>query len=256
MKKKLTRLLTALLCIALFMAGTAGCAELRAEHEFQTGVQITAENVPEGTYYADLLVKLPERDPLRVPDTGVRFSGADITESSEIFRYNKENYVSASLHYGYAQSISVPDVPDQRRLTTVLTISGNTKNGRFSKGKDFLRIPSFRIAYVSQDGSVLGVTVPAEAVTHFTPCSPQIPFSADGTNAHYDITVGDDWNPAAEMLTAEGILLILLLLIAAPVYAFVRAIRRRREQAAVIARIQQNAADADGEKRGQTNKDD
>ena len=248
MKKKTIRLLILLLCIVLFMAGTAGCAVLRAEHEFQTGVQITAENVPEGTYYADLLVKLPERDKLRVPDTGVRLSGADITEDSEIFRYCQDHYVSASLHYGYAQSISVPDVPDQRRLTMVLTISGNTKNGRFSKGKDFLRIPSFRIAYVSQDGRVLGVTGTAEAVSHFTPCSPQILFSADGTNAHYDITVGDDWNPAAEMLTAEVILLVLLLLIAAPVYAVVRAIRRRREQKAVIAQIQQNAAGANGEK--------
>ncbi|MBR5722195.1 MAG: hypothetical protein IKX57_01090 [Oscillospiraceae bacterium] len=248
MKKKTIRLLTLLLCIVLFMAGTAVWAGFRAEQEFQTEVQISAQNVPEGTCYADLLVQLPEKDKLRVPDTGVRLSGADITENSEIFRYNKDNYVSASLHYGYAQRIELPDTPDQRRLTTVLALSGHTKDGRFSRGKEFLRIPSFRIAYVSQDGTVLGVTGPAEAVSHFTPVSPQIPFSADGSDAHYDITVGDDWNPAAEMLTAEGILLVLLLLIAIPVYAVIAAVRRHREREAVIARIQQNAADANGGK--------
>ena len=109
MKKRLGCFGTVVLCFVLFAAGTTGCTMLKTEGEFQETVQINAQNVPDGTYYADLLVKLPKKDKLRVPDTGLRLDGADITEDSEIFRYDTDHYVSASLHYGYADSFSFPE---------------------------------------------------------------------------------------------------------------------------------------------------
>lgn len=251
-KKRLSAFGIVLLCYLLFMTGTTGCTILKTEHPFSDIAEITATHVPEGTYYADLLVQLPEKDRLRVADTGVRLAGTDITEDSEIFRYCLDDYVSASLHYGYAESLIFPEKRDPQQLCTDLHLSGNTKDGRFSKGKFFLDIPSFRIAYVSQDGKVLGVTDPAAAKPLLTPFD-SIPFTADGSSAQYSYTAGENWSPVPLLLIAELLLLLILVL---PLYAVIAAVCRRREQAAVIARIQQNAAKADGEKRGQTNKDD
>ena len=229
MKKKLIRLLTALLCIALFMAGTVGCSVLSHEHRFSFFVSISAQNVPEGTYYADLLVQLPEKDRLRVPDTGVRLAGTDITEDSEVFRYCQDDYVSASLHYGYAESFVFPEKQDPDTLCTELHLSGNTTDGRFSKGKEFLWIPSFRIAYVSQDGSVLGITEPAEAEAHSFPVD-DIPFYASGSSARYDYTMLENLKSGSVVFAVEMFLLTVFAVIAIPVYAIagiVRLIRRR-----------------------------
>ena len=241
MKKRLGCFLTALLCIVLFMAGTTGCTVLKTEHHFQDTVQITAQNVPTGTYYADLLVKLPEKDRLRVADTGVRLEGTDITENSEIFRYQTDGYVSASLHYGYAEQISFPEHPNENLLETDIRFSGNTKDGRFSRGKYFTQIPSFRIAYVSQDGRVLGVTDPAEKRTHMLDLQ-GVSFRTDGKAAHYDIVMGDDWNTAATVLAVEMVLLFIFVIIAVPVYAIAGAVSWRRSRKAMIAEIAQHAA--------------
>ena len=243
MKKRLGCFLTALLCIVLFMAGTTGCTVLKTEHHFQDTVQITAQNVPTGTYYADLLVKLPEKDRLRVADTGVRLEGTDITENSEIFRYDTDGYVSASLHYGYAESIFLRETSPQETLRTVLELSGNTKDGRFSKGKEFLWIRSYRIAYVSQDGKVLGVTGTAAAKSLMTPLY-GVPFVADGSSARYSYITGENWNLAQMLPFLELLLLAVLVL---PLYAVVARICKKREWNAVVKQIQQNAEqDADG----------
>ncbi|MBP0966542.1 MAG: hypothetical protein J5722_02810 [Oscillospiraceae bacterium] len=244
MKKRLSAFGIVLLCYLLFMAGTTGCTVLKTEHPFSDVAEITAQHVPEGTYYTDLLVQLPEKDRLRVADTGVRLAGTDLTEDSEIFRYCQDNYVSASLHYGYAESFVFPEQQNPQLLCTELHLSGDTKDGRFSKGKFFLDIPSFRIAYVSQDGKVLGVTNPAVAEPRLTPFQ-GIPFTADGSSAQYSYTTGENWSPVPILLFAELLLLLILVL---PIYAVIAAVCRRREQKAVIARIQQNAAKADEEK--------
>lgn len=238
MKKRLGCFGKVVLCFVLFAAGTTGCTMLKTEGEFQETVRITAQNVPDGTYYADLLVQLPKKDKLRVPDTGVRLDGAEITEDSEIFRYDTDNYVSASLHYGYAERIEIPAEHNPLLVCTNLYISGNTKDGRFSKGKEFLRIPSFRIAYVSQDGKVLGVTGPAAANPCMTPLY-GIPFEADGSAARYSYISGSKANPAGILLFAE---LFLFAVLALPLYAVISAIRKHRETKAMIAQIQKNAA--------------
>ncbi|MBR3420059.1 MAG: hypothetical protein IKG82_15345 [Oscillospiraceae bacterium] len=237
MKKRLGCFGTVVLCFVLFAAGTTGCTALRTEGEFQETVKITAQNVPEGTYYADLLVQLPKKDKLRVPDTGVRLDGTEITESSEIFCYDTDNYVSASLHYGYADSFSFPEKQEPEAVCTVLQLRGNTAENRFSKGKQFLRIPSFRIAYVSQDGKVLGVTGPAAANPCMTPIY-GIPFVADGSSARYIYISGSKANPAGILLLAE---LFLFAVLALPLYAVISAIRKHRETKAMIAQIQKNA---------------
>ena len=238
MKKRMGSFRTVLLCYLLFMAGTAGCTVLKTEGAFQETVKITAQNVPEGTYYADLLVRLPEKDRLRVQDTGVRPDGADLTENSEIFCYSRDNYVSASLHYGYAQSFSRAEDPERNTLTAVLELSGNTRNGRFSRGKYFLRIPSFRIAYVSQDGKVLGVTDPASDYPLMTPMN-AIRFDTDGSAARCCYISGSKAEPAFILLLAELFLFAVLVL---PLYAVISAICKRRQTNAMIAQIQKNAA--------------
>ena len=238
MKKRLGCFGKVVLCFVLFSAGTTGCTMLKTEGEFQETVKITAQNVPDGTYYADLLVQLSKKDKLRVPDTGVRLDGAEITEDSEIFRYDTDNYVSASLHYGYAERIEIPAEHNPLLVCTNLYISGNTKDGRFSKGKEFLRIPSFRIAYVSQDGKVLGVTEPAAA-------DPQmadhhgIPFIADGLSVRYCFVPGSRISLPGILLFAELFLFAVLVL---PLYAVISAVCKQRETKAMIAQIQKNAA--------------
>ncbi len=238
MKKRLGCFGKVVLCILLFITGTTGCAAVKSETVFSDSAEITAANAPEGTYYADLLVQLPKKDKLRVPDTGVRLDGAEITEDSEIFRYDTDNYVSASLHYGYAERIEIPAEHNPLLVCTNLYISGNTKDGRFSKGKEFLRIPSFRIAYVSQDGKVLGVTEPAAA-------DPQmadhhgIPFIADGLSVRYCFVPGSRISLPGILLFAELFLFAVLVL---PLYAVISAIRKHRETKAMIAQMQKNAA--------------
>ena len=241
MKKIFRRLWKTLLGMVLFMGLTTGCAVLTSEGDFSTEAIIAAEHVPAETYYADLLVQLPQNDRLRTADTGVRLDGAEISENSEIFRYDTDNYVSASLHYGYAEQISFPEHPNENLLETDIRFSGNTKDGRFSRGKYFTQIPSFRIAYVSQDGRVLGVTDPAEKRTHMLDLR-GVSFRTDGKAAHYDIVMGDDWNTAATVLAVEMVLLFIFVIIAVPVYAIAGAVSWRRSRKAMIAEIEQHAA--------------
>ena len=243
MKKRMGSFLTVLLCILLFMAGTTGCTVLKTEQAFQETVEITAQNVPDGTYYADLLVQLPEKDRLRVQDTSVRPDGADITENSEIFRYSKENYVSASLHYGYAQRFVRAEEPERNTLTAELELGGSRRDGRFSRGKYFLRIPSFRIAYVSQDGRVLGVTEPAAAHSLMTPMD-AVTFYADGSAARYVYISGSKVNPAEILLILE---LLVLAVIVLPLYAVIARMIGKREWNSVVKQIQQNAAQDDAD---------
>lgn len=228
------------------MVGTAGCNVLTHEHIVDHDVEISAKNVPAGTYYADLLIQLPETDKLRVPDTGLRLDGADITDDSEIFRYDTDHYVSASLHYGYADSFSFAEAHDPDMLCTVLHLSGDTAKNRFSKGKEFLLIPSFRVAYVSQDGKVLGVTDPAEKEPNSVPYF-DIPFTADGSAVRYDYTMGDDWDPFWTVIAIESAILSFFAVIAVPVCAIagiVRLIRRRKKPADHDTQNESNGDDA------------
>ena len=54
--------------------------------------------------------------------------------------------------------------------------------------------------------------------------------------------MGDDWNTAATVLAVEMVLLFIFGIIAVPVYAIAGAVSWRRSRKAMIAEIEQHAA--------------
>ena len=60
------RLIFAAVILSL-MAGSAFWVSRKQEHSFSEIIHITASEYPEQTYYADLLVQLPEKDPQSHP---------------------------------------------------------------------------------------------------------------------------------------------------------------------------------------------
>lgn len=223
--------------ILSLMAGSAFWVSRKQEHSFSEIIHITASEYPEQTYYADLLVQLPENDPLRIADSGLRPDGAVINADSEIFRYDQDDYVSASLHYGYAERIVLFDREKTGRLQTDLVISGNTKQGRGSKGKDFPDIPAFRIAYVSREGEILGITDSAEKRGVMNDLD-GYPFEAKGSYARFTHVAGSNINFPAIVILLESLLLIVVVF---PFMLIIRRIRRKHEQRAVIRDIQARA---------------
>lgn len=232
--------------IILFMVLSVLFVSLKSEHTFQDEIYVYPENMPEGTYYTDVLAPISESDPLWSADTGVRPDGADITENSEIFTYHTDGYVSISLHYSYAESIGKPEQGD---AYTEIRFAGNTKDGRGSVGKELLWLPGFRIAYVSREGKVLGVTNPAAANPHMTPFM-GIPFTTNGNTAEYQYTSGTTIHTDAILLIVEILLLPVFALLSLPFILLIKKDRAEREKAQMIADIQRRAAeDAEREKK-------
>lgn len=223
--------------ILLLMAGSAFWTSRKQEHVFSDTIHIIASEYPGEPYYADLLVQLPAKDPLRIADSGVRPDGTAITADSEIFRYDQDDFVSASLHYGYAERIVISEQQNPGRLQTDLVISGDTRQGRGSKGKDFRDIPAFRIAYVSREGEILGITDTAEERGVMNNLE-GYPFEAKGSYARFTHVAGSNINLPAIVILLESLLLIVVVF---PFMLIIRRIRRKHEQRALIRDIQARA---------------
>lgn len=187
-----------------------------------SSVNITVQGYPAGTVYADLLIR--DGNLKHYKEMYDRNQSADtdpylsLGKSSGIYNYNTDGYVSAAF-FGCEQ-----DHLELYRRTPetegILTFSLGPFYGR--NGHTFFQkhYKDFKIAYVDQKGSVLGVTGEAKRRISLDRQTPMT-FRANGSNADYSVYS----EPAFLAVTALKVIAVHLL-----VLLLIRILRRSQQK--------------------------
>lgn len=200
-------------------------------------------NAPVETAYADLLIRMAPSDEAytdfaavltRRMQAGENDTAVDayaplceITPDSEIARYNKDGYVSLTLH-GRSMAYF--------RQNAVETDGNRTYAIQLDHAAPYGSMPAlageykhFRVAYVDEHGAVLGVT---ETVRARSRLHAAYAFRADGDALELDLKVAGQ----KQMLTLFLFLAAAALLLSGLLFAGIGAIRRGLERRAVKQR--------------------
>lgn len=214
---------------------------------------LSFSSAPKGTAYIDILVKMDENDenyvPFNVPPrfyterfynqqtqcTDFRYEDLQINADSEIARYNKDGYVSLLSHYRYAESLTIYDSPHNKD-GCYADMSAQFYISR--EGMDIEELANkyggFRVAYVDENGRVLGVT--GKAKKSYDMNSP-FSLNADGESLEFVIWGCNSLALFAAMAAFFGIPLIFLILI---IRLIVRRIQRYKRRKTFLKEYREN----------------
>jgi len=166
----------------------------RIPHFDRTQLEIEYSDVPEGTAYVDVLVKIDSSDenytefniiPQKLISRGIDNEGSsvfnsepiDINENCEIAKYDDDGYKSLSIHSTYVTDFDVFKPYGYEHNDMMLKCSAEKLYKQYGK---------FRLAYVGKNGEVLGVT---KKTSHTYDIDEPYKVIADGDKATYS-----DWN--------------------------------------------------------------
>lgn len=157
MKRKgfLTLLILALLIVlnlfpaALFTSGP----ESSPCFEFKT------HNLPEGTVFVDLLIRLPEDDPMYIPGDSGKLP-AVFTGNDQILRYCEEEYRSYTFHYRDALSRILLTSNGRVFFFTDNADYFDVNRVRYEHKEDILARRKVRLAMMDSKGNILQVSQP------------------------------------------------------------------------------------------------
>ncbi|ADU21748.1 hypothetical protein Rumal_1232 [Ruminococcus albus 7 = DSM 20455] len=162
----------------------------RIPHFDRTQLEIEYSDVPEGTAYVDVLVKIDSSDenytdfnviPQKLISKGIDNEGSsvfnsepiDINKNSEIAKYDDDGYKSLSLHSTYVKDFDVVKPYGYEHDDMMLKCSAEKLYKQYGK---------FRLAYVGKNGEVLGVT---KKTSHTYDIDEPYKVIADGDKATY-----------------------------------------------------------------------
>lgn len=224
-----------------------------ASHFDRKECDFSFSSAPKGTAYIDILVKMDDDDENYVPFnfpprfyterfynpqtqcTDFRYEELQITADSEIARYNKDGYVSLLSHYRYAESLTIYDSPHNKD-GCYADMSAQFYISR--EGMDIEELANkyggFRVAYVDENGRVLGVT--GKATKSYDMNSP-FSLNADGESLEFVI-----WglSPFAEFAIMAAVIGIPLLLLGLIIWLIVRKIRRYKRRKTFLKEYREN----------------
>lgn len=118
---------------------------------------IALSNLPEGTVYVDLLVKLPQDDSAYTPLVEENLPES-FAEDAEIIGYCEKDYRSYTFHYKSARSIIVPDKKGQVYFFTSDLIGYGEDTQRYDHKLDIERQGKIRLAMLDEMGNILQVS--------------------------------------------------------------------------------------------------
>lgn len=114
---------------------------------------IELTNLPKGTVYVDMLIYLPEDDPMYTePEAGKLPEG--FSQKAEIITYGEEDYRSYTFHYRDALSVIDPD-----KYSTVLFFTDdNYDTVRYDHADDIAQRGNIRLAMLDKAGNIIKVS--------------------------------------------------------------------------------------------------
>jgi hypothetical protein len=164
---------------AAIMAFSMALPVSAVKHEDPAVAYITYADVPKGTVYTDILIKLPTDDesytdftqsPEVCKDGAKGGTSLGITADSEIAKYSEDGYISLSLHHNKALTLCIYSDKEVLKMATSKINSCDFIDLSINYG-------AFKAAYIDGEGNILGVTSPSEtAYSMDTPYG----FNADG----------------------------------------------------------------------------
>lgn len=114
---------------------------------------IEVQNLPEGVVYVDLLIYLPEDDPMFVELVSENLPDG-FSEEAEIVAYCENDYRSYTFHYKDAQSVIHPDT---HSIVTFFT--DNIEHAYiYDHADDIARRGDVRLAMLDQNGKILKIS--------------------------------------------------------------------------------------------------
>ena len=121
-------------------------------------------NAPEGTFYADILVRKKKLGDEYTDFNGHLFTDAGaytaINEESDIVRYEEDGYVSLSFHRSHTQTFIHEYVHRTDISAYNMDYPGDIfeVDAHLDAGQIYSKYGDIRLAYVDRDGKILGVT--------------------------------------------------------------------------------------------------
>ena len=151
MMEKRNRLLAVILILVLVL-GTLPLTAAANSPGPSIGICFVLTDLPKDTVYVDLLIQLPDSDPMYVDLVEDNLSGS-ITAQSEIVSYCDDSFRSYTYHYRNAQSLI--EVVEYRYVlfftNDVLEDYSDHREDVYSRGK-------IRLAMLDREGSILKVS--------------------------------------------------------------------------------------------------
>lgn len=186
-----------------------------------TSVNITVQGYPDGTVYADLLIRDGNSEHYKEMYNRNQSADTDpylsLGKSSGIYNYNADGYVSAAF-FGCEQDhlVLYRRPPETEGMLTFSLGPFYGRNGHTFFQKNH---KDFKIAYVDQNGSVLGVTGEAKRGISLDRQTPMT-FWANGSDAAYSVYSEPAFLAVTALKVAAVHLLVLLL---------IRILRRKKQ---------------------------
>lgn len=150
------------------------------------------KNLPEGTQYVDLLIYLPETDPMFVSLVPSNVPEG-FSENAEIIRYCQDEYRSYTFHYSQALSVISPSSSPAEGYSKVVSFftSGETiindDTVRFSHAEEIESRGEIKLAMLDAEGNILKVSPPLSLqpkafLSYSLGC-----FDYDGQTDHFEV---------------------------------------------------------------------
>ncbi len=121
--------------------------------------EIKLSNLPEGTVWVDMLVKLPETDEKYVSLVEKNLPKG-LPEDSQIITFAEEDYRSYTLHYKDALSVTKVGISSRVKFFTTGASRENENTVRFDHADEIFRRGKIRLAMVDRNGGILKVSPP------------------------------------------------------------------------------------------------
>lgn len=156
--KRIKRLGAVLLILVLLLPAMAVPASANSPG-ISPWYEVRLTNLPEGTVWVDLLIRLPESDPQYVPLTQKQLPKG-LSRDAHIISYCEEDYRSYTYHY--RDALSVTKVGESSRVLFFTTGAAreNEDTVRFDYADEIYRRGKIRLAMVDGNGNILKVSQP------------------------------------------------------------------------------------------------
>ncbi|MBQ8833946.1 MAG: hypothetical protein IJ001_03380 [Oscillospiraceae bacterium] len=119
--------------------------------------QFQLSNLPEGTVYVDLLIYLPESDPMYEKLVSSSLT-EEISEESEIVTYCEGDYLSYTFHYRNALSVIRVDSKSEVYFFTDYTAGKQAQTIRFDHADEIFGRGEIRLAMLDAEGNILKIS--------------------------------------------------------------------------------------------------